>query len=66
MLTLCCADITSQNPRRVQKHLANFDFVVKPLQEVEEKDRMLAFQSPVRGEEIMQICGLKPGPTVGN
>ncbi len=65
LLILCRADITSQNPKRVQKHLANFDFVVKRLQEVEEKDRMRAFQSPVRGEEIMQVCGLKPGPKVG-
>ena len=65
LLTLCRADITSQNPRRVKKHLANFDFVVKRLQEVEEKDRMRAFQSPVRGDEIMQICGLEPGPKVG-
>lgn len=65
LLSLCRADITSQNPRRVQKHLANFDFVVKRLEEVEEKDRMRAFQSPVRGNEIMEICGLDPGPKVG-
>ena len=65
LLTLCRADSTSQNPNRVKKHLANFDFVVKRLREVEEKDRMLAFQSPVRGDEIMAVCGLKPGPAVG-
>ncbi len=65
LLALCRADITSQNPKRVQKHLANFDFVVKRLHEVEEKDQMRAFQSPVRGEEIMQVCNLKPGPQVG-
>lgn len=65
LLTLCRADITSQNPKRVQKHLNNFDFVVKRLEEVEEKDRMRAFQSPVRGQEIMEILGLKPGPVVG-
>lgn len=65
LLTLCRADITSRNPKRVKKHLQNFDFVVKRLQEVEEKDRMRAFQSPVRGDEIMELCGLKPGPKVG-
>ena len=32
---------------------------------MEEKDRMRAFQSPVRGDEIMQVCGLAPGPLVG-
>ncbi len=26
---------------------------------------MRAFQSPVRGDEIMQVCGLAPGPLVG-
>ena len=65
LLTLCRADITSQNPRRVKRHLANFDFVVKRLNEVEEKDQMRSFQSPVRGDEIMKICALKPGPMVG-
>lgn len=65
LLTLCRADITSQNPKRVQKHLSNFDFVVKRLAEVEEKDRMRAFQSPVRGQEIMETLGLQPGPDVG-
>ena len=65
LLCLCRADITSQNPQRVQKHLANFDFVVNRLQEVEGKDQMRAFQSPVRGEEIMRVCNLKPGPQIG-
>ncbi|TDI91012.1 MAG: HD domain-containing protein [Caldithrix sp.] len=65
LLCLCRADITSQNPQRVQKHLANFDFVVNRLQEVEGKDQMHAFQSPVRGEEIMRVCNLKPGPQIG-
>jgi len=65
LLTLCRADITSGNPQRVKQHLANFDFVVQRLQEVEEKDRMRAFQSPVRGDEIMAVCGIPPGPLVG-
>ena len=65
LLTLCRADITSQNRERVQRHLANFDFVVKRLHEVEAKDRMSAFQSPVRGDEIMRVCNLPPGPQVG-
>lgn len=65
VLTLCRADITSQNPKRVKKHLANFDFLVQRIHEIEEKDRMRKFQSPVRGEKIMEVCGIKPGPQVG-
>jgi len=66
LLMLCRADITSGNVKRRERHLANFEFVVKRLNEVEEKDRMCAFQSPVRGDEIMQVCGLTPGPLVGS
>ncbi len=65
LLMLCRADITSGNVKRRERHLANFEFVVKRLNEVEEKDRMRAFQSPVRGDEIMQVCGITPGPLVG-
>jgi len=65
LMILCRADITSGNPKRVQTHLANFDWVVQRMKEVEERDRLRAFQSPVRGDEIMAVCGLKPGPLVG-
>jgi poly(A) polymerase len=65
LLTLCRADITSGNPRRVRRHLANFDHVEKRVAEVEEKDRLRNFQPPLRGDEIMRILHLKPGPLVG-
>jgi len=65
LLMLCRADITSGNPQRVKQHLANFDFVVQRLNEVEDKDQMRAFQSPVRGDEIMAACNIPPGPLVG-
>jgi len=65
LMKLCRADITSGNPRRVNRHLANFDYLTERMQAVAEKDEMRAFQSPVRGDEIMQICEIKPGPLVG-
>ena len=39
--------------------------MTKRLQEVEEKDKMQAFQSPVRGDEIMKVCNISQGPMVG-
>lgn len=65
LFMLCRADITSGNPQRVEQHLANFDAVVERLHEVQEKDKLRAFQSPVRGDKIMEICQLEPGPMVG-
>lgn len=65
LMTLCRADITSGNPKRVKKHLANFDNVTERIKIVEEKDRLRAFQSPVRGNEIMKVCEIPPGPLVG-
>ena len=65
LITLCRADVTSSDPDRVKTYLANFEKVVAHLREVEEKDDIRAFQSPVRGETIMQETGLEPGPLVG-
>lgn len=65
LFTLCRADITSKDPKRVRQYLENYEKVVERIKEVEEKDKLRAFQSPVRGEEIMQICGIPPSKMVG-
>jgi len=65
LITLCRADITSGNARRVEQHLANFDYVVQRMQEVEARDQLRQFQPPVRGDEIMRELNLAPGPLVG-
>lgn len=65
LIILCRADITSKNPIKVEKYLANYERVMQKVRDVKERDQLRAFQSPVRGEEIMQICNLKPSRKVG-
>jgi poly(A) polymerase len=65
LITLCRADITSKNIQKVSKYLANYEKVMAKVREVEEKDRLRAFQSPVRGEDIMKICNIPPSKKVG-
>ena len=65
LMILCRADITSKNPDLVKKYMGNFERVEEFMQNVQEKDAFRAFQSPVRGEQIMKEMELKPGPEVG-
>ncbi len=65
LLLLCKADITSANPKKVKRYLTQFEKLKTRIGEVIEGDQLRAFQSPVRGEEIMEICNLKPGRAVG-
>jgi poly(A) polymerase len=65
LMMLCRADITSKNPRLVDQVKRNYDLVAQKMVEVEEKDRIRNWQPPVDGNEIMQVCGLEPGPMVG-
>lgn len=65
LLILGRSDITTGNPYKKAKRLKNYDRLKQKIEEVLARDKLRAFQSPVRGEEIMQVCKLKPGPTVG-
>ncbi len=65
LMKLCRADITTKNPHLVKKYIGNFERVEAHMANVQERDAMRAFQSPVRGDEIMEICGLSEGIKVG-
>jgi putative nucleotidyltransferase with HDIG domain len=65
LIILCRADITSKNQEKVSRYLENYEKVMKKVWEVEDKDKLRAFQSPVNGEEIMRICNLTPSRKVG-
>lgn len=65
LMTLCEADITTKNAKRMMNILDNYKRVRQRIEEVEEKDSIRNFQPPVDGGEIMRYFKLDPGPLVG-
>lgn len=65
LMSLCEADITSKNPRKVKLLKTNFALVRKKLAEVEAKDAIRNFKNPVSGKIIMSYYGIGPGPALG-
>ena len=66
LMTLCKADVTSKNPERVKKYQTNFVKVEKKIQEVEERDRVMNFNPPVSGEQVIETFGIPPSKVVGD
>jgi len=65
LILLCKADITTKNPNLTTEYLNNYEIVMNKVREVQEKDKLREFKSPVCGEEIMEICHLRPCKAIG-
>jgi poly(A) polymerase len=65
LFLLCKADITTNNPKLSVKYLENYEIVAKKVLEVQEKDKLREFQSPVDGLVIMEVCKIPPSRAVG-
>ncbi len=65
LMMLCRADVTSKNPRKVQRIMKNFNNVEAKIAEVGEKDLLAQWRPPVNGTDIMELLNLPQGRTVG-
>ena len=65
LMILCNADITSKNPRKVARLRSNFELVKTKLVEVEAKDAIRNFKTPITGAYVMQLFGIEPCNTIG-
>jgi putative nucleotidyltransferase with HDIG domain len=65
LMILCRCDITSKNPEKVKKFIANFDRLERKLIEVEERDKLRNWQPVINGEMIMKLFGLPQCKEIG-
>ncbi len=65
LMKLCRSDITTRNPKKVDRYLENYNLVERKILEVEERDQIRNWQPPVTGEMIMKMFNIPPSKMVG-
>ena len=65
LMILCSSDITTKNPRKKTRYLANYEHVKAKMAEVEARDHLRNWQPPIDGSQLMSWFDLPPGPMVG-
>lgn len=65
LFALARADVTSANPRRVSGHMARLERLIDRTHKAIEELHTVKPESPLDGDAIMALTGLKPGPAIG-
>ena len=65
LMMLCESDITTKNPRKMQRYLEGYNYLKERMAEVNEADRLRLWQPPITGEVIMETFGIEPSREVG-
>jgi poly(A) polymerase len=65
LMMLVRADVTTKNPAKQKRYLANFDAVEEKMALVEESDRLRNFQPVLTGDDIMAALQMPPSREVG-
>jgi poly(A) polymerase len=65
LFALARADVTSSNPRKVSGHLLRLERLIERCRQAVEEMHAVKPESPLDGEAIMALTGLKPGPAIG-
>jgi poly(A) polymerase len=65
LFSLARADVTSSNPRKVSGHMVRLERLIARCRQAVDEMHTVKLDSPLDGEAIMTITGLRPGPAIG-